>query len=61
MISRNYHHIASHPVLSDLFPSENLMGGSQICLKYSHPVYSCHLGTMGALTEIVVVVEVQFH
>ena len=29
MISRNYHHIASHPLLSDLFPRENLIGGTR--------------------------------
>ena len=41
-------------------------GDSQICPKYSHPVYNSNLGTMGALIEmvvamvVVVVVEVQF-
>jgi hypothetical protein len=29
MISRNYHHISNHPVLSNLFPRENLIGGTK--------------------------------
>ena len=29
MISRNYHHISNHPVLSNLFPRENLVGGTK--------------------------------
>ena len=29
MISRNYHHIENHPVLSNLFPRENLIGGTK--------------------------------
>ena len=29
LISRNYHHIQNHPVLSELFPRENLVGGTK--------------------------------
>ena len=29
LISRNYHHIASNPVLAGLFPRENLVGGTR--------------------------------
>ena len=29
MISRNYHHLANHPILSNLFPRENLVGGTR--------------------------------
>ena len=29
LISRNYHHIENHPVLSNLFPRENLIGGTK--------------------------------
>ena len=38
MISRNYHHIANHPVLSNLFHGKTLyveLEESQIYLKYS--------------------------
>ena len=29
LISRNYHHISNHPVLANLFPRENLVGGTR--------------------------------
>ena len=29
LITRNYHHLASHPHLSNLFPRENLVGGTR--------------------------------
>ena len=29
LISRNYHHIQSNPVLADLFPRENLVAGTR--------------------------------
>ena len=29
LISRNYHHLANHPLLSNLFPRENLVGGTR--------------------------------
>ena len=29
LISRNFHHISNHPVLSNLFPRENLIGGTK--------------------------------
>ena len=29
LISRNYHHITNHPVLANLFPRENLVGGTR--------------------------------
>ena len=29
LISRNYHHLANHPVVSNLFPRENLVGGTK--------------------------------
>ena len=29
LISRNYHHLANHPVVCNLFPRENLVGGTK--------------------------------
>ena len=29
LISKNYHHLGSHPLLSSLFPRENLVGGTR--------------------------------
>ena len=29
LISKNYHHIKDHPILSNLFPRENLVGGTR--------------------------------
>ena len=29
LISTNYHHLQGHPILSDLFPRENLVGGTR--------------------------------
>ena len=29
LISRNYHHLQNHPLLSDLFPRGNLIGGTR--------------------------------
>ena len=55
MISRNYHHIESHPLLSNLFPREQ--EDNQISQKYSLQVCSSQIEMM-VMMVVMVVLEV---
>ena len=56
LISRNYHHMMGHPILSNLFPRENLVGGTigvyPICQKYCL-LLSSLVGAMEVTTLVV--------
>ena len=47
LISRSYQHIRDHPILSNLFPRENLVGAPKdnpTYLKYCHQLFNPAVG-----------------